>query len=251
MNYIVEGFINLAENSYNVKLPGIEKWFLYRIDVAKCFDLGNQDNVVEYLKSLGKCRYPRRNITPYSYGGINCPGTVTTLKIYNKYLEFKKHDLKKFKDRDFQLNNYLDYIQGFVRFEVEIKKKKLIEMYGKNLKHIKVKDLAYKDFEKVWCDEFMKLLGIIEKDLEIVRGKDEVKRRLLTLYGNAKGMRLFNFYCSIQLNGLDFVKCDMSKSTYYRQIADLKNARIDYSQTYQIEECNLFYFNPFDFEEVI
>lgn len=250
LNYIVKGFIELVENSYKIKLPDIEKWFLYRLDLAKCFDLGNQNNVIKYLKSLVQCRYPRRNVTSYN-GGINCPGTVTTLKIYNKYLEFKKHDLKKFKDKDFKLQNYLEHIQGFVRFEVEIKKKKLLDMYGKNLKHIKVKDLEYKDFEKVWCDEFMKLLGIIEKDLDIVRGKEEVKKRLLTLYGNAKGMRLFNFYCSIQLNGIDFVRSDMSKTTYYRQISELKDARIDYSQTYQIEECSLFYFNPFEFEEVI
>lgn len=97
----------------------------------------------------------------------------------------------------------------------------------------------------------MKLLGMLEKDLEIVRGKEEVKQRLIFIYGKTKGMRLYNFYCSVQLNGLDFIKKDMSSCTYYRCVKDLKYARVDYSQIYEIHEIPKFYFNPFEAEEVL
>ncbi len=178
-------------------------------------------------------------------------GTVTTLKIYNKSLEFRKHDQLKFRDTDFKLQNYFELIDGFIRFECEIKKKKLQFIFGQDLKHISVKDLKYKDFEKVWSDEFMRLLGMLESDLEIVRGKEDVKKRLLNLYKKAKAMRLFNFYCAIQLNGIDFVKKDTSSTSFYRNIDELKHARVDYSQMYEFHEIPKFYFNPFEYEEVI
>lgn len=249
--YIVKGFIQLAENSYNIKLPPAENWYLQRVDIAKCYDIGNQKNVCEYINSLCHCQYARRNLKLYSNDGVYVPGTTTTLKIYNKLSDFKKHDQKKFKGTDFKLINYINHIDGFVRFEVEIKKKSLQKLVGKDIKNISVKSLEYKDLEKFWSDEFMKLLGMFEEDLKIVRGKETVKSRLLYLYGNAKGMRLFNFYCSIQMNGLDFVKKDMSSSVYYRNIKELKEARIDYSQMYEFKEVSTYWFNPFEFEEVV
>ena len=251
LQYIVNGFIELAENSYNIKLPPMENWYLQRIDIAKCFDIENQNNVCEYINSLSSCRYARRKLKFYANESLYSSGTTTTLKIYNKALEFKKHDQLNFKDTDFNIEKFYNRIQGFIRFECEIKKKRLQTMYGIDKKHICVKDLKYSDFEQVWSDEFMKLLGMLESDLKIVRGKEEVKKRLLTIYGNSKGMRLFNFYCSIQLNGIDFVKKDTAKPTYYRYIKELKEANVDYSQVYQIQETQHFWFNPFEYEEVV
>ncbi len=251
LQYIVKNFIHLTENAYNIKLPEIGKWYLQRIDIAKCFDIDKQQNVCEYINSLSLCKYSRRKLKFFANESLYVSGTTTTLKIYNKLLEFQKHDQNKFKDTDFKLYDYIEHIKGFIRFECEIKKKKLQSLLNIEKKHISVLELKYDDFEKVWSDEFMKLLGMLEKDLKFVRGKEDVKKRLLTLYDKSQGMRLFNFYCSIQLNGIDFVKKDMTKPTYYRYLKDLKNARVDYSQTYDIKEVQYFWFNPFEFEEVI
>ena len=163
-------------------------------------------------------------------------------------LEFKKHDMKKFVVSDFNLKNYLEYIKGFIRFECEIKKKTLTRIYNK--KHIKIVDIKYEDLRKIWGDEFMKLLKFIDTDLKVVRGREEVKERLNSLYKLSKANRLYNFYCAIQLNGLIDTKESMSNSVYYRNIKDLKNAKVDFSQSYKVEEIELFYFNPFECEEV-
>lgn len=61
---------------------------------------------------------------------------------------------------------------------------------------------------------------------------------------------MYNFYCAIQLNGLIDTKENTSSTVYYRNIQELKEAKVDFSQSYKIEECQLFYFNPFEFEEV-
>lgn len=248
LHFISKSLIEIVELSYNIELPSFDNWYLQRCDIAICYNIEEQENVKSYINSLSRCQYPRRNAKFYYDESLYLSGTTTTLKIYNKMLEFKKHDIKKFNTSDFDLKNYLEYIKGFIRFECEIKKKMLTSIYNK--KHIKIIDVNYEILKEVWCDEFMKLLKFIKNDLKIVRGREEVKERLNNLYKSNKASRLYNFYCAIQLNGLIDTKENMSKSVYYRNIKELKEAKIDFSQSYKIEECNLFYFNPFEFKEV-
>ena len=248
LEFITCNLIQMVELSYNIKLPDFNCWFLQRCDIAICYNLGNQTNLKSYINSLSRCKYPRRNIKFFYDESLYLSGTTTTLKIYNKLLEFKKHDMKKFINTNFDLSSYLKEISGFIRFECEIKKKMLVKLYNKS--HIKVLDINYNDLKKIWSDEFMKLLNVIEKDLKIVRGREEVRERLKELYKPSKANRLYNFYCAIQLNGLIDVRDSISRDTYYRNIKELKNAKIDFSQSYKIEEVELFYFNPFEAKEV-
>lgn len=250
---ICQELINITENAYNIKLPTIQHWFLQRVDIAICFNLENQSNVINYLNNLHSCDYPRRNLRNYGdYGGtgIYFSGTSTTLKIYNKYEEFKKHDIKKFRGTNFNLINYLNEIKGFIRFEIEIKKKKLVSLY--NNKYIRIRNINYNELKKVWCDEFMKLLKLYDNDLKKVRSREEVQKRLYTLYGNIKGRRLYNFYLSVIIDGLDLVKNRTSKNVYYKNIRELKIASIDFSQKINIDfEENFIDFNPFIWKEVV
>ncbi len=248
LDFVARSLIEIVQLSYSIVLPLFECWFVQRCDVAICYDLKTQENVKSYINSLSRCQYPRRNAKFYYDESLYLSGTSTTLKIYNKMLEFKKHDMKKFVVSDFNLKNYLEYIKGFIRFECEIKKKTLTRIYNK--KHIKIVDIKYEDLRKIWGDEFMKLLKFIDTDLKVVRGREEVKERLNSLYKLSKANRLYNFYCAIQLNGLIDTKESMSNSVYYRNIKDLKNAKVDFSQSYKVEEIELFYFNPFECEEV-
>lgn len=251
LEFIVENLIKMVELSYNIELPSFEKWYLQRVDIAVCYDLEKQENVKSYINSLSRCNYPRRNAKFFYDESLYLSGTTTTLKIYNKMLEFKKHDLKKFSnDKDFDIFNYLKNIDGFIRFECEIKKKMLKNMYN-NEKHIKVINVNYENLKKVWCEEFMKILQFIKNDLEIVRGRQAVYERLNQLYKPYRANQLYYFYCSIQLNGLKDIKMNTSSSTYYRNIKDLKQAKIDFSQSYKIEEMEMFYFNPFEYKEVV
>lgn len=240
----------MVELTYGIKLPNIENWYLQRCDIAICYDLQNQDNVKSYINSLSRCSYPRRNAKFFYDESIYLSGTTTTLKIYNKLLEFKKHDLKHFVDSNFNTLDYMNKIQGFIRFECEIKKKILKNIYN-NEKNIKLISVNYNDLKKIWSEEFMKVLQFIKNDLEIVRGREEVYKRLNEIYKPAKANLLYNFYCTIQLNGLKDVKLMTTSSTYYRNIKELKQAKIDFSQSYKIEENKIYYFNPFEYKEVI
>lgn len=251
LEFVVENLIQIVELSYNIELPQIENWYLQRVDIAICYDLENQENVKSYINSLSRCSYPRRNAKFFYDESLYLSGTTTTLKIYNKLLEFKKHDIKKFsKTSDFNLIEYLNIIKGFVRFECEIKKKMLKKLFD-NEKHIKIMNVNYEMLKKVWSEEFMKVLQFIKNDLEIVRGRELVYKRLNELFKPSRANQLYYFYCSIQLNGLKDIKNNTSSSTYYRNIKDLKYSKIDFSQSYKIEEKEIFYFNPFEYKEVV
>lgn len=246
---IGNNLINIVSCSYDLELPELEEWYLQRCDIAICYDLKTQENVKSYINSLSRCNYPRRNAKFYYDESIYLSGTSTTLKIYNKFLEFIKHDFKKFTNENFDLFTYEKTIAGFVRFECEIKKKMLQRVY--NTMNIKLINVKYEDMKNVWSEEFMKIIKLVKNDLEIVRGREQVYERLNKLYKPEKANRLYSFYCAIQLNGENIVKDMYSSSTFYRNIDDLKTARIDFSQTYKIEEEEMFYFNPFEYQEVV
>lgn len=196
------------------------------------------------------CQYPRRNIKTYQDESIYLTGSTTTLKIYNKLLEFKKHDFKKLRNTNFDIFTYLKHINGFIRFECEIKKKKLVNMY--NNKFVRVRNINYEELKKIWSDEFMKLLKLFDTDMNIISDKKQIENRLYTLYKQQKASILYNFYTSIMVDGLREVKKRTKKSTYYRNIKELKQANIDFSQTYKIDlKKDIVEFNPFQYKEVI
>ena len=241
--YVVRGMISLVEKKYQIKLPTFEKWRLQRSDISICYNLSNQANVKKYINSLSRCTYPRRKMQFYTDTGVYCSGSSSSLKIYNKMLEFIKHDKNKFIDTDFNLIDYQDTIKGFCRFECEIHKKKLVSLY--NSKEIFCKNVNYNDLLKVWSDEFMKLLKCVESDLEIVRGWESVEYRLKSFYKDNLAKILVGFYSEIQLKGFDVVKDTTSERSFYRKVKQLKDAGIDISQHYKFDEVEVFRFNPF------
>ena len=70
----------------------------------------------------------------------------------------------------------------------------------------------------------MKLLKFFESELTIARTKEEIERRIYTVYANNenKARLLYNFYSSIMLDGITIVKARTPRTTFYRNIKLLK-----------------------------
>lgn len=246
------GLIKLVENAYQVKLPKLRHWFLQRIDITNCYDLHENQKVCRYINNLSRCQYPRRKLKFFDDESIYLSGRSTTLKIYNKLLEFKKNDFNKIKITDFDVVSYINRIQGFVRFECEIKKKKLVDFYG--LKIIRVTQVKYDELESIWRCEFMKLLKLFDTDLGTVRNKDAVEVRLNNRFGTRRGRTLYNFYISVMVDGSKLVHSRMSDTTFYRNMKDLRDSGIDLVQSnFHIvtEENEIIDFDPFTYEKVV
>lgn len=249
LNIISNEIIKMVQNTYNIKLPILKHWFLQRIDIAICYNLNTQYNVTTYINNLNSCNYPRRNLKHYEGESIYLTGSTTTLKIYNKLKEFKKHDIKKFKNTNFNVNGYLQEIQGFIRFECEIKKRMLKQLYNTN--YVRINKVNYKDLKEIWKSEFQKFFKLIENDFSIIKNKEEVKIRLNNLYTPIRAKNLFNFYLLILVEGLQEIKRQTNKSTYYKNISDLKKANIDITQKFDVNMIdNRIEFNPFESEEI-
>ncbi len=250
MNFVCENLIQIVETNYSIILPTTENWYLQRVDIAICFDLHNQYNVCTYINNLSNCRYPRRNFKFYQSESIYVSGTSTTLKIYNKLVEFKKHDISKFRNTNFNIENYINQIKGFVRFECEIKKKTLKKIY--NLKNIPITKITYDKLKDIWKEEFMKLLNFVNDDLKIINDRNEVYNILNKIYSPVKARNLYNFYMNIIFDGIQNTKNKVSKSVYYRNIKMLKELNINLSQKIDIDMIdNRLDFNPFEYKEVV
>ena len=234
INEVVQGLINLFSNGFNLELPDIKKWYIQRIDISYVYDLLNQENVKNYINNNRYLVYPRRKTQYFLNECVYFAGSRTTLKIYNKLVEFLKHDSRKlFKYSDFNLDNYKEEIKGFIRFECEIRKKKINELLGNNgIENIKLEVLE--DF--VRC-EFMKLFKINDKNLCIVRNQIDVKNLLYSRHSECKARRLFGFYLTCINDGINNVKEQFSSSSFYRNISELKEAGIDFTQqAFVVEE---------------
>ena len=250
LNYISNFLIGIVEDYYKIELPQIYNWYISRVDIAVCYDLKNQNNICSYINNLKKCTFPHRKIHFYKDQSLYASGSTTTLKIYNKLQEFRKHDLKNFNNTDFNIIEYLNTIQGYIRFECEIKKRKLLKFFNKT-SDIKVIDLDYFELKRIWSEEFMKLLKINENELLKLNEKDKIRLLLESKYKPVKARNLYNFYLSVLVDGLDFIKEHMSSSSYYRNLSELKKLNIDLSQTYNVSFDNIAIdFNPFIYKEV-
>ena len=238
----------ILENSYNIVLPDINDWYVQRIDIARVFDLQSQKNVCDYLYTLSFLNYPRRKTKYYENESIYITGRTTTLKIYNKFVEFEKHDKKKLLKTNFNMFFFENKIKGYIRYECEIKKRFLVDFYQNN--NIKVIDIKYDDLIEIWKKEF-KMLYKFEKN-NVISDKQKINNRLISVYGGTKGNRLYSFYLQLVFDGERKTKenFDIKNSirTYYRNIKDLKNVGINYTQKYEIQkisENGFIDFNPF------
>ncbi len=239
----------MVELAYHINLPSLQHWFLQRVDIAICFDLQNQHNVETYIDNLSSCSFPKRKLKHYEGESIYLTGSTTTLKIYNKLREFKKHDFKKFKNTSFHILEYLEEIKGFIRFECEIKKRKLKYIYQKDF--IRIRNTTYKDLRGIWQDEFSTLLKMLNNDLQKVSENEAVKSRLKAIYPKVRAQNLYNFFILIKAQGLQEVRKNTCKSMYYKNVSDLKNANVDFSQKMNIDMENIqVQFNPFEAKEV-
>lgn len=84
-----------------------------------------------------------------------------------------------------------------------------------------------------------------------MKKKEDVKNRLSSLYSPRRAKTLFNFYLILLLEGTQTVKQNTDKSTYYKNISDLKKANVDFSQKLELNmKDTSIVFNPFESEEV-
>lgn len=127
MALIYEGMYEVKkafEEKYGCVLPNMSMWYCYRVDTCANYILSNEQEVRNYISYLSKLDYPRREPMKFGSSGIYFPSQQSTLKVYAKGPEFKKHDKSRFlklnKDEAYELS---EKAKNILRIEVEHKRR--------------------------------------------------------------------------------------------------------------------------------
>lgn len=240
----VEYLIKTINKDLDIKLPQYNEWTIKRIDFAKVYKFNNNQELDKFFKGFSEVYYPRRKVHKYDASGLYFSGSFTTLKLYNKYDEFRKHDYKRLlQSMDInKVNEILNNTKGILRIEIEFKAKKLRHLYNElpTIDQINIKDL-----ENQYYIELDRIFKLGDNNMKTYNKSEEVEKRLKEKYGNASVL-LATWY-RLSVFGYEKVKSEMTESTFYRHIKMLRDANITWNFTdLKITETNVIevIFNP-------
>lgn len=118
MHVVRESF----EKQFSANLPDPNEWYCYRLDTCANYLLENGTQVKHYINYLQRLNYPRRIKNSYEDTGLYFASRHSTLKVYWKGPEFKKHDQNRIKSIEHAADLCL-LADSILRIEVEHKKR--------------------------------------------------------------------------------------------------------------------------------
>lgn len=221
-------------------LPEALLWTVQRLDWAEVYDLGSFEAVDEFLHALRMARMPRRK--PHVYpGGVYYPGQTTTLKLYHKGPEFRKHDRKRLsvwlqpsltEPEKNPLEELQEQAHRLLRFETELHARKLDDDYRESTGSTTGKPPVWwitQDYlERVHDREAGRLLREGASDMQTVRNNRSVSKRLKDVYGQTLGDQLFGTWLQFAALGEEVAKQEMPRSTYYWRRKKLVEAGVSW-----------------------
>lgn len=241
----VKYLVNFLESVTSVELPDYKQWEVKRIDVSKIFVFKNKAICKKIVDNLKNAYYTRRKPRIYDTS-VMFSGSTTTVKLYWKGPEFKKHDYKrlvKYINREIDLNwskdnhdlimhklallkmeydKILEKAYRIIRYECEIKARKLKDIFKKQI--VIVNDLDDTILHEVSNEELFRLMKERCDEMDIVRRSDLVLERLHNLYGFNLGNSLYSTWAQLVQFGEGRTKNTMSKPTFYRHKKQLIEA---------------------------
>src|ERR1043166_3239424 len=202
-------FITEVARRLDVELPDPDLWRFFRIDHAEVYDLYTLGGSIELMDGFTNAVYPRRKPKIHPGESFMFAGQMTTRKGYVKGLEFAKHDGKRLKKVCIQPAEYIErfgrgdnpvcYMEEvkpaimfdvaalqeianrYVRFEVEVRSRKLIEEFGEKPTVVQV---SREWLETLHDREIARILREGKSGMETVRKAKDVEARLYEVYGH-------------------------------------------------------------------
>jgi len=244
VKYQVKKLVEFINDEFSIKLPDYNNFVIKRLDYAKVYNLGS--NIDSFFQGFNNVYYPRRKCIKYDNTGLYFPGTYTTLKLYNKYEEFKKHDKKKLRKvlQPKKLYQLEQKAKGLLRIELEVKARKLRHIYNKLPK---LSEINISDIENQFNQELKRIFKVGSDKMKIYNNTKEVEKVIKENFSSQKANILLGTWYRLSIFGYDHVKNEMPKSTFYRHINDLKSVGVTWNHTdIQIKDNKVikFVFNP-------
>ena len=257
--------VRFLEEEMLVKLPDYQEWEVKRVDVARIYHFSDKNICKKIVGNLRNSYYTRRKPRIYDTS-VMFSGSTTAVKIYWKGPEFEKHDYKRIKKyilREVDLNwnkNNSDLMQHklamlqkhfdqvlekayrIIRYECEIKARKLKEVFKTD--KVLVKILDDEILHDIADTELFKLIRE-DDNMDVVRRSDLVLERLHQLYGTNQANALYSTWTKLVQFGDGQTKETMSRATFYRHKKLLVEAGV--SWTCSVVNLKQFSIVPNDF----
>ncbi len=170
--------------------PELNKWILQRVDLCYSWKLKNEEDSTNAISILKTLSFSRKQ--PYSRAeSIMYIGSAYSVKFYQKYKEFFKHDYKDMlkEGKLDEATELLLFSKGILRFEASLKRKQVDFEFGErsNYEVLLDQELLIRLLNKYLGKYFNNLSPktMEEKDIE---------KKLIERYGKTKGIQLFQFY---------------------------------------------------------
>lgn len=240
--------VRFLEEVMYVKLPDYQDWEVKRVDVAKIYHFSDKNICKKIVSNMRNSYYTRRKPRIYDTS-VMFSGSTTSVKIYWKGPEFEKHDYKRVKkyimrevDRSWnqdncdllqhklamiqkQFDQVLEKAYRIIRYECEIKTRKLKEAFESDI--VLVKDLNDEKLLNIADNELYKLMKE-DDNMDIVRRSDLVLERLHQLYATSQANALYSTWTKLVQFGEQMTKETLSRATFYRHKKMLVEAGISW-----------------------
>lgn len=247
----------LADDSYSsieksLLLPDPMKWQVRRVDWAEMFRL-TQAAQKEFFSALKNCKFPRRALKEAKYDtAVHFPGKFTTLRIYGKGAEFKKHDFSRLRHsllayamrqtQDFNGKAHFDHsaypwiekklnalqrlANNRLRAEIQINADKLHHDFDG--RYPLVSEITDDYLIHIFNAQMFKLFREGKAAMDTVRTCNEVWARLSDVYGERAAKSLHSFWVTLAGQGETIVKGRYSKSQFYSNRTKLVDAGVSW-----------------------
>ena len=214
---------------YFGSFPPYKEWILYRLDICYAWRLKNQDGVRRVMAMLLSFSYPRKD--PYRRGtSIMFIGPAYSVKFYQKYEEFKKHDYKELshEGKTKEAKDGLLLSEGVLRFEASIRRQSIKQHFGEMADY---RDACDEEYITNLLNYYLKkYFRNLETQLMTTK---EIHTRLITKYGKTRGIQLFQFYVSYFTEKAIHKKLlvdTYSRTQISKNLKDIRSARVGISK---------------------
>lgn len=224
-------FIRSLNKWFDSKLD-VSDFVVERIDYAEVFEFSAKEKISKWVEIMSKANYPRRKTLRVDEQTLYFSGTTSTLKFYHKGPEFKSHDHKRLRyllDPEV-LKRLQSQADRVLRIEVEVKKKKLKEMFEGKMPTPFELNMDMDRIQKFWDDEVKKVIRMKDKDIKKFDNVMDIQDYLKDQLGNRLGASVYLTFLNLQLSGAKNTKKQMSKPTYYRHRKLLEDHGIDWTK---------------------
>lgn len=230
----------LESENRGVDLGKPEKWFMNRLDVCGNYVLPSEDGVKNTISYMQGLEYPRRLRNTYESTGLYFASRHTTVKVYAKGCEFKKHDYGRFHS-ELDARRLYNEAVNMLRIEVELKRrlKYLVETY---LEKLSLRDRGYYPVWNGYTDmSVFKLFDPAEelessikrflltdvKESKVMKAC-EVRKALQGAYSEVQARSFYAVYVTILTEGVKAARRAYSKNLVYRSIRAFRDHGITF-----------------------